>query len=100
MNLNFIESKLAKVLVFIIANVNVTNENNSVEDIAIMLDKLLYQKIEKDLIDLLKTLNYYITDIDNKSKRILRKIVKKFNEEFIDEEEETVGHMQQTETTQ
>ena len=100
MNLNFIESKLAKVLVFIIANVNVTNENNSVEDIAIMLDKLLYQKIEKDLIDLLKTLNYYITDIDNKSKRILRKIVKKFNEEFIDEEEETVGHTQQTETTQ
>ena len=100
MNLNFIESKLAKVLVFIIANVNVTNENNSVEDIAIMLDKLLYQKVEKDLIDLLKTLNYYITDIDNKSKRILRKIVKKFNEEFIDEEEETVGHMQQTETTQ
>ena len=37
------------------ANVNVINENNLVEDTAIMLDELLCQKTEKDLIDLFKT---------------------------------------------
>ena len=56
------ESKLFKVIIFIIAtNVNVINENNSVEDIAITLDELLCKKNEKDLIDLLKTLNLYKT---------------------------------------
>ena len=42
---------------------------------------------EKDLIDILKTLNLYKTDMDNKSKRMLRKIVEKFYEDFIDHEE-------------
>ena len=68
-------------------NVNVINENNSVEDIAITLDELLCKKNEKDLIDLLKTLNLYKTDMNNKSKRTLRKIVEKLYEEFIDDEE-------------
>ena len=45
------------------------------------------KKNEKDLIDLLKTLNLYKTDMNNKSKRTLRKIVEKFYEEFIDDEE-------------
>ena len=61
-------------------NVSVINENNSVEDIAITLDELLCKKNEKDLTDLLKTLNLYKTDMDNKSKRTLRKIVEKFYE--------------------
>ena len=69
------------------ANVNIVNENSSVEDIAITLDELLCQKNEKDLINLLKTLNHYKTDMDNKSKHILRKIVEKFYDEFIDDEE-------------
>ena len=69
------------------ANVNVINENTSVEDIAITLDELLCQKKEQDLINLLKALNLYKTDMDNKSKRILRKIVEKFCDEFIDDEE-------------
>ena len=82
-----IESKLVKVIIFIIAHVNVVNENSSVEDIAITLDELLCQKNEKDLINLIKTLNHYETDMDNKSKHILRKIVEKFYDEFIDDEE-------------
>ena len=69
------------------ANVNGINEKSSVEDIAITLDELLCQKNEQDLIDLLKTLNLYKTDMDNKSKRILRKIVEKFYDEFIDDDE-------------
>ena len=68
-------------------SVNVINENNSVEDISITLDELLCKKNEEDLIDLLKKWNLYETDMDNKSKRILRKIVEKFYEEFIDNEE-------------
>ena len=68
-------------------NVNVINENISVEDIAITLEELLCKKNEKDLIDLLKTLNLYKTDMDNKSKRTLRKIAEKFYEEFVDDEE-------------
>ena len=44
-------------------------------------------KNEKDLIDLLKTLNLYKTDKDNKSKSILRKIVENFYEEFIGDQE-------------
>ena len=67
--------------------VNVINESNSVEDIAITLDELLCKKNEKDLIDLLKTLNLYKTDMDSKCKRTSRKIVEKFYEEFIDDEE-------------
>ena len=66
---------------------NVIKENNSVEDIAITLDELLCKKNEKDLIDLLKTLNLYKTDMGNKSKRTLRRIVEKFYEEFIHDEE-------------
>ena len=68
-------------------SVNVINENDSVEDISITLDELLCKKNEEDLIDLLKKWNLYETDMDNKSKRILRKIVEKFYEEFIDNEE-------------
>ena len=68
-------------------SVNVINENNSVEDISITLDELLCKKNEEDLIDLLKKWNLYETDMDNKSKRTLRKIVEKFYEEFIDNEE-------------
>ena len=44
------------------------------------------KKNEKALIDLLKTLNLYKSDMDNTSKRILRKIAEKFYEEFIDDE--------------
>ena len=40
---------------------------------------------EKDLIDLLKTLIPYETDMGNKSKHILRKITEKFYKEFIDD---------------
>ena len=69
------------------ANVNIINENSLVEDIAITLDELLSQRNEQDLINLLKTLNLYKTDMDNKSKGILRKIVEKFYDEFIDDEE-------------
>ena len=69
------------------ANVHIIHENSSVEDIAITLDELLCQKTEEDLINLLKTLKLYKTDMDNKSKRILRKIVEKFYDEFIDDEE-------------
>ena len=68
-------------------SVNVINENDSVEDISITLDELLCKKNEEDLIDLLKKWNLYETDMDNKSKRTLRKIVEKFYEEFIDNEE-------------
>ena len=46
--------ELVKVIIFTMANVNVINENNSVEDIAITLDELLCQKNEKDLIYPLK----------------------------------------------
>ena len=67
--------------------VNVINENNSVEDIAITLDELLRKKKEKDLINLLKTLNLYKTDMDSKCKGTSRKIVETFYEEFIDDEE-------------
>ena len=81
LEINSIGSKLTKVIIFMIAtNVSVINENNSVEDIAITLDELLCKKNEKDLTDLLKTLNLYKTDMDNKSKRTLRKIVEKFYE--------------------
>ena len=66
---------------------NVIKENNSVEDIAITLHELLCKKNENDLIDLLKTLNLYKTDMDNKTKRTLRRIVEKFYEEFIHDEE-------------
>ena len=45
------------------------------------------KKKTEDLIDLLKKWNLYETDMDNKSKRTLRKIVEKFYEEFIDNEE-------------
>ena len=69
------------------ANVNIINENSLVEDIAITLDELLSQRNEQDLINVLKTLNLYKTDMDNKSKGILRKIVEKFYDEFIDDEE-------------
>ena len=71
------------------ADLNVLTENNSVEGIAITLDELLCKKKkknEKALIDILKTLNLYKSDMDNKSKRILRKIAEKFYEEFIDDE--------------
>ena len=81
LEINSIRSKLTKVIIFMMAtNVSVINENNSVEDIAITLDELLCKKNEKDLTDLLKTLNLYKTDMDNKSKRTLRKIVEKFYE--------------------
>ena len=81
LEINSIGSKLTKVIIFMMAtNVSVINENNSVEDIAITLDELLCKKNEKDLTDLLKTLNLYKTDMDNKSKRTLRKIVEKFYE--------------------
>ena len=45
------------------------------------------KKNEKDLVDLLKILNLYKTDMANKSKGILRKIIEKFYEEFIDNQE-------------
>ena len=67
---------------YVMASLNVTNENDSVEDITIILDELLCQKNEKDLIGLLKTSNLYKTDMHNKSKRILRKIIEKLYEEF------------------
>lgn len=63
------------------------------------------QKNEENLIDLFKTLSLYQPDIDNKSKRILRKIVDWERVYWWQstfrwyEEGETVGHMQQTETT-
>ena len=82
-----IESKLVKVIIFITANENVINEKNSVEGIAIILDKLLCQQNEKDLIDLLKTFKLYKTDMNYRSKRILRKVFKKFYVEFIDDQE-------------
>ena len=73
----------------------------------ITLDELLCKNNEKNLIDLLKTLNVYKTDMGNKKKRTLRKAAEKLYEEFIDDEElsddlkkagETAGYMQQTET--
>ena len=73
----------------------------------ITLDELLCKNNEKDLIDLLKTLNVYKTDMGNKKKRTLRKAAEKLYEEFNDDEElsddlkkagETAGYMQQTET--
>ena len=73
----------------------------------ITLDELLCKNNEKDLIDLLKTLNVYKTDMGNKKKRTLRKAAEKLYDEFIDDEElsddlkkagETAGYMQQTET--
>ena len=64
-------------------NVNVINEKNLVEDIAITLDELFFKKNWQDLIDVLETLNLYKTDMSNKSKR-MRKIVEKFYLEFID----------------
>ena len=73
----------------------------------ITLDELLCKKNEKDLIDLLKTLNVYKTDMGNKKMCTLRKVAEKFYEEFIDDEElsddlkkagETAGYMQRTET--
>ena len=60
---------------------------------------------EKDLLDLPETLSLYKTDMENKSKRTLRKVVEKFYEEFINDEllddikkGETVGYMQRSET--
>ena len=41
---------------------------------------------EKDLLDLPETLSLYKTDMENKSKRTLRKVVEKFYEEFINDE--------------
>ena len=64
-------------------NVNVINEKNLVEDIAINLDELFSEKNWQDLIDVLENLNLYKTDMSNKSKR-MRKIVEKFYLEFID----------------
>ena len=64
-------------------NVNVINEKNLVEDIAINLDELFSKKNWQDLIDVLENLNLYKTDMSNKSKR-MRKIVEKFYLEFID----------------
>ena len=61
---------------------------------------------EKDLIDLLKNLIPCKADMDNKSKNLLKEIIEKFHEKFIDdqelrfeEEEEIFQHMQQIETT-
>lgn len=61
---------------------------------------------EKDLIDLLKNLIPCEADMDNKSKNLLKEIIEKFHEKFIDdqelrfeEEEEIFKHMQQIETT-
>lgn len=61
---------------------------------------------EKDLIDLLKNLIPCKADMDNKSKNLLKEIIEKFHEKFIDdqelrfeEEEEIFKHMQQIETT-
>lgn len=61
---------------------------------------------EKDLIDLLKNLIPRKADMDNKSKNLLKEIIEKFHEKFIDdqelrfeEEEEIFKHMQQIETT-
>lgn len=45
------------IIIFIMANVNTTNKNSSVVELAIMLDELLCQKNEKNLMDILKTLN-------------------------------------------
>ena len=63
------------------------------------------KKKTEDLLDLPETLSLYKTDMGNKSKRTLRKIVEKFYEEFINDEllddikkGETVGYMQQSET--
>ena len=62
------------------------------------------KKKTEDLLDLPETLSLYKTDMENKSKRTLRKIVEKFYEEFINDElldikkGETVGYMQQSET--
>ena len=67
------------------ANVNVINENNLAEDIAIMLDELLCQKSEKDFIDLLKTFNPYKTIWTIKVNVFLRKIIEKIDEEFVDD---------------
>ena len=60
---------------------------------------------EKDLLDLPETLSLYKTDMENKSKRTLRKVVEKFYGEFINDEllddikkGETVGYMQRSET--
>lgn len=61
---------------------------------------------EKDFIDLLKNLIPCEADMDNKSKNLLKEIIEKFHEKFIDdqelrfeEEEEIFKHMQQIETT-
>lgn len=61
---------------------------------------------EKDLIDLLKNLIPCEDDMDNESKNLLKEIIEKFHEKFIDdqelrfeEEEEIFKHMQQIETT-
>ena len=89
---------------FIMANVNVINENNSVEDIA-HVRWITLPKKEKDWIDLLKTLNLYETDMDNKDKHFLKKTAEKFYKRFIDGQElrafarETARHAQQIETT-
>ena len=63
------------------------------------------KKKTEDLLDLPETLSLYKTDMENKSKRTLRKIVEKFYEEFINDEllddikkGETVGYIQQSET--
>ena len=44
-----IELKLAKLLILKMADVNVMNESNSMEDIASILDGSLRRKIKKDL---------------------------------------------------
>ena len=44
------------------------------------------KKKTEDLLDLPETLSLYKTDMENKSKRTLWKIVKKFYEEFINDE--------------
>lgn len=61
---------------------------------------------EKGFIDLLKNLIPCEADMDNKSKNLLKEIIEKFHEKFIDdqelrfeEEEEIFKHMQQIETT-
>ena len=60
---------------------------------------------EKYFIDLLKNLIPCEADMDNKSKNLLKEIIEKFHEKFIDdqelrfEEEEIFKHMQQIETT-
>ena len=61
---------------------------------------------KQDLIDLLKNLIPCKADMDNKSKNVLKEIIEKFHEKFIDdqelrfeEEEEIFKHMQQIETT-